>query len=250
MDRGATGADIAVMPFDTAGMARGWVYFYDHARQMDQARAILYGPDRNIYVAGFSVLSDSGGTGFVVLSLTSGGQFRWAYVDTGGRAAALNMCGDLAADEAGNIYACGMLAGTETTHTDAAIVSLTSGGSVRWKYLYARPDTGMDYFGSIACGPDGNPYACGTTGDPPAAADWIIVSLSSSGAVLEERHSPIAVRQQPSIVREIRASGAGRMESGVFDVSGRRVNAGGRLAPGVYLVGEPHSCLRRVVLVR
>jgi hypothetical protein len=120
---------------------------------------------------------------------------------------------------------------------------------VRWKYLYARPDTGMDYFGSIACGPDGNLYACGTTGDPPAAADWIVVSLSSSGAVLEERRSSVAGRHQPSITRELLAADIERMTSRLFDVSGRRVRAAGRLASGVYLVGTPVAG-RRVLVVR
>lgn len=184
MDRGATGADIAVTRFDTANMARGWIHFYDHARQMDQARALLCGSDSNTYVAGFSVLSDSGGVAFLVFSLDDRGQLRWVYADTGAHAAAFNIASGLASDEAGNIYACGILAGTESTRMDAAVVSLSSGGALRWKYTYARSDTGMDNLGSIACGPDGHLYACGTTGDPPNS-DWLVVSLTATGAVRE-----------------------------------------------------------------
>ncbi len=228
MDRGATGADIVVTRYDTAFTRRGWTYFYDRAGQMDQARALLYGPDGNTYVAGFSVLSDSGSVAFTVFSLDNRGQLRWAYEDTGAHAAAFNIASGLASDEAGNIYACGMLAGSESTRIDAAVVSLSSDGALRWKYLYARPDTGMDNLGSIARGPDGHLYACGTTGDPPNS-DWLVVSLTTTGAVREAHtgrpESRLSVSTFLGDVIRVRSSAPSDelMEASLFDASGRVV---------------------------
>jgi hypothetical protein len=197
MDMGATGPDIAVVSFDTSLFSQRWLYSYDHAGGMDQAQALLCGRDGNVYVAGFGFLADSAGVAFIVVSLTGGGQFRWVYSDTGGRGAALNVASGLAEDSDGNIYACGQLAGTESTHMDAAVVSLTANGGERWRYLCAGPDTAADYFGSITFGPDGNLYASGTTGDPPNC-DWLVVSLTAAGAIAEERQTPVAIRHSSS----------------------------------------------------
>jgi hypothetical protein len=234
MDMGATGPDIAVISLDTSLFSQRWFYSYDHAGGMDQARALLCGSDGNVYVAGCCFLADSAGVAFIVLSLTGGGQFRWVYADTGGHAAAFNVAGGLAEDTAGNIYACGMIAGTESTHMDAVVTSLTAGGDLRWTYRYARPDTGSDYFGSIAMGPDGNLYACGTTGDPPDC-DWLVVSLTAAGAVSELR----PVRAEPGLraatffndhiaIRGLPPHGDGRQGLAVrlYDATGRIVAQG------------------------
>ncbi len=244
----ATGADIAVVSVNTDSVADNWTYYYDYGGQMDQAQAILYGPDGNVYVSGLGVLSDSGGTAFIVISLTGTGQFRWVYADTGGHAAAFNIAGEMAADDAGNIYACGMLAGTETTYTDAAVVSLTSAGALRWKYLYAGPDTVRDNLGSIVFGPDGHLYACGTTGDPPNS-DWIVIALNTSGGVAEEFHAPLRSPGRPSITHELPLDDSERRSAAVFDVTGRRVRTG-RLATGVYLIRNQPGSLRRVLVIR
>jgi hypothetical protein len=186
MDMESTGPDIAVVSIDTAPLSPRWLYTYDYAGGIDHAQAMLCGNDGNIYVAGYGSLPESPGVAFIVLSVTRDGDFRWAFADTGAHAGALNVAAGLAQDASGNIYACGQLAGSESTRMDAAVISLTPGGAERWRYLYAGPDTVGDNFGSIALGTDGNLYACGTTGDPPNA-DWLVVSLSEDGTGVELR---------------------------------------------------------------
>lgn len=249
MDMGATGPDVAVISFDTSrNFTQRWFYSYDYAGGIDQTHALLCGRDGNVYVAGFGFLADSAGVAFIVLSLTGGGQFRWVYSDTGGRAAAFNAASGLAEDTDGNLYVCGTLAGTESTHMDAVVTSLTSEGGLRWRYMYARPDTGSDNFSSITFGPDGNLYACGTTGDPPNS-DWIVVGLNTSGGVADEFHATLRGPRRPTIARELPLDNGERLSAAVFDVTGRRVETR-RLATGVYLVRNQPGRLRRVLVMR
>lgn len=232
MDMGATGPDIVVISLDTSlNFSQRWFYSYDHAGGIDQTQALLCGRDGNVYVAGLSFLADSAGVAFIVLSLTGDGQFRWVYSDTGGRAAAFNIASGLAEDADGNIYACGTLAGTESTHMDAVVTSLTASGERRWRYLFAGPDTVADNFSSIAFGPDGNLYACGTTGDPPNS-DWVVVSLTTAGAVAERqtadgiRHTASAVTVfRDRIALHPRGFGTAEVTVRLRDVTGRTVLA-------------------------
>jgi hypothetical protein len=245
MNMGATGSDIAVVSIDTNLFSQRWFYSYDHAGGMDRVQALLCGRDGNVYVAGFSFLADSVGVAFIVLSLTGDGQFRWVYSDTGGRAAAFNVASGLAEDADGNVYACGMLAGTESTRMDAVVTSLTSGGGLRWRYLFAGPDTVADNFGSIAAGPDGNLYACGTTGDPPNS-DWVVVSLTASGAVAEPRTETSEPAFRATTLFRDRIAlyppgfAAAEATARLRDVAGRTVLAQrARVSSGRVLLDEP-----------
>ena len=269
MDMGSTGPDIAVVSMDANPFSLGWVYTYDYAGGKDHAQAMLCGNDGNIYVAGYGSLPESAGVAFIVLSVTRDGDFRWAFADTGARAAALNLAAGLAQDASGNIYACGQLAGSKSTRMDAAVISLTPAGAERWRYLYAGPDTVGDNLASIALGPDGNLYACGTTGDPPNA-DWLVVSLAEDGTGVELRtprtelpahaatffRDRITVQLSPALTRDL--------NSRLYDAAGRSIlkqtltpHDGcvtldspelARLAPGCYFldVGQGHNRLKLV----
>jgi hypothetical protein len=218
------GPDIFVMGVDIDDPQSPWSYAYDGGGGPDFARGIAYGADGNIYVSGVSYLPDSAGTALGVISLTAQGAYRWAYLDTGGRALALNIGGEIAVDPEGNSYVAGMLAGTAQTHMDAAVLSLTSGGTLRWRYTYARPDTGMDMLSSITRGPDGNLYACGLTGDPPSS-DWLVVSLSPSGAVNEATGAGVTAHRPTLIVDAMNLAGTGPTTV-VLDATGRIVARG------------------------
>ena len=270
MDTDSTGPDIAVVSIDTGPLSPRWLYTYDYAGGMDHAQAMLCGNDGNIYVAGYGFLPESSGVAFIVLSVTADGDLRWAFADTGAHAAALNVAAGLAQDAVGNIYACGQLAGSESTRMDAAVISLTPQGAERWRYLYAGPDTVGDNFGSIALGPDGNLYACGTTGDPPNA-DWLVVSLTESGVAIGLRtpqaelsaqaptffHDRIAVRVSPALARSLDVrlyDAAGRIVARqTFTPKGGYVTFGGRelarLAPGCYFL-DLGSGLSRLKLMK
>ena len=190
--RGAgTDLDFATICLDPSDGSEMWVHRYDGpGNSYDVASSLVAG--EGVYVGGISTLAGSFATAFTVLALTDSGTERWVYCDTGGRAAALNIVAALAQDQSGNLYAAGEMAGTETTRYDAVVTSLTGSGTLRWRYMYAGPDTVTDYFSSVTVGPDGNIYASGTTGDPPDS-DWLVVSLTQSGAVRETR--PVVRKQ-------------------------------------------------------
>jgi len=225
-----SGPDIAVMAVNPDTPAVNWFRTYDFGGVGDMARGVAATSDGNVYVSALTWLPDSAGMAFLVLGIDHEGDLRWTYSDTGLRAMAPNIASGITTDPDGNVYASGMVAGDANTHMDAAVVSLSSAGDLRWRYIYARSDTGMDMLGSIERGPDGNLYACGLTGDPPNS-DWLVVSLTAAGAVREIRagrpESKFSVSTFLDDVIAVRCSAprAEPLRATLCDASGRLVAA-------------------------
>ncbi|KPK67284.1 hypothetical protein AMJ87_13605, partial [candidate division WOR_3 bacterium SM23_60] len=76
------GLDFFVASLDTAGNER-WTYRYDGpGAKNDEAWALVFGPDTNVYVAGYSTNS-AGNADFTVISFTTDGDTNWVYAYDG-----------------------------------------------------------------------------------------------------------------------------------------------------------------------
>jgi lipopolysaccharide export LptBFGC system permease protein LptF len=170
--------DLAVVCLDTAGNEE-WIYKYNGpGNDDDEAMAILYGDDNNLYVAGYS-----GGSGsdddFVVVSLTTSGGENWVYRYNGTGNSA-DQANDIAYGNDDLIYAAGFAYNTDADN-DFTIVSLTLEGSERWVYTYNGPYSFTDEALSIDCGSDSNVYASGHSFGDGTREDFTVVGLDSNG---------------------------------------------------------------------
>lgn len=176
--------DFGVISVTSSGSER-WVYQYDGVGPMpnsaDEAKAIVWGADSNVYVAGYSDRSSTG-IDFTLLSLTPTGSERWVYQYArpqgnfnNGEAANSIVYG---AD--GNIYAVGYTDSCESpaSNSDFTVISVTSTGSERWVYWY---DGGyLDWANALVYGADSNMYVAGMSFYSNRA--FAVVSLTSSGS--------------------------------------------------------------------
>jgi uncharacterized delta-60 repeat protein len=162
----------------------GWEYQYNGpASGPDSARALVYGADGNIYVAG---TSSGSGTGydFTVLSLTVNGDTNWTYRYNGtGNGDDLARAITYGTD--GNIYVGGSCVQTGTGY-DLLIISLNAEtGDTNWTYKYAGTlmPAGYDISYSIVYGEDGNIYAAGMSESGPTnyKYDIFVVSVTNTG---------------------------------------------------------------------
>jgi hypothetical protein len=167
--------DFTVISIDVNGGQR-WVY--TRSGQMsgyynDFASAVIYGGDGNIYACG--CLCEYGYEDYVVISLTSLGSERWAYIED---ISSWDTARGLVWGADGNIYVTGWSRGPGGS-LDFRLVGLRPSGSEKWVYTYQQ--SGGDDRGSfIAYGPDHNLYTAGYT-KPGGAQDAILISVDTLG---------------------------------------------------------------------
>ncbi|MEO0095196.1 MAG: hypothetical protein ABIL46_00075 [candidate division WOR-3 bacterium] len=165
-------SDFTVISLTSTGTQR-WVYRYPNHYE-DNAWAITYGQDHNIYAAGYV---NGTAMDLAIISLTSSGALRWIYTHNG----PLNSddyAVSIIQGSDGNIYAAGRSGGI-STH-DLFVVSLTPSGTERWVYYYDGSAHLLDAAYSISYGPDGNLYIAGHGGGG-AGRHFIVLSLTTSG---------------------------------------------------------------------
>jgi hypothetical protein len=171
-----TSNDFTVISIDANGAQR-WVY--RRSGQMpgyynDFAAAVIYGGDDNIYAAG--CLCEYGYEDYVVISLTSAGSERWAYIRD---ISDWDTARGLVWGADGNIYVTGWSYGPGGS-LDFRLVGLRPNGTEKWVYTYQQ--TGGDDRGSfIAYGPDHNLYTAGYTKPSGGQADLILISVDTLG---------------------------------------------------------------------
>jgi hypothetical protein len=147
-----------------------WVYRYNNPRSSnDWAGSVVADTDGNIYAAG---LSNDMGKHFTVISLTASGSERWVY-----RYPADCWANSVAAGADGNIYAAGL-----DGDGDLLVVSLTPSGGERWAYSYDSAGLSNSEALSLVAGADGNVYAAGWRADTVPGTDFMVISLTYSGA--------------------------------------------------------------------
>jgi hypothetical protein len=171
--------DICIAGVDTSGNEQ-WVYRYNGtANYVDNSFAIARGADGNIYVAGFTFTFASGVTDFIVISLTSAGAERWIYTYDGG-GNPWNGANAVVFGADGYIYAAGYCGGT-SNDIDLAVVCLDTAGNEEWIYKYNGPGNDDDEAMAILCGDDANLYIAGYSYGSASDADFVVVSLTTSG---------------------------------------------------------------------
>lgn len=158
-----------------------WVYRYDGpANAYDAAQSVAMGPDGNVYVAGWSYADMEGNYDFAVVSLSPSGEERWTYrydgpINSWDRAYSITTGLD------SSVYAAGYSIGYDL-HEDFTVISLTDSGEQRWVYRSRGRQLSQDNGNSIIMGSDGNLYAAGCTYGDTSYYDFLLLSLTASGA--------------------------------------------------------------------
>jgi uncharacterized delta-60 repeat protein len=177
LDDSTADFDFVVASLAPDGNVR-WVYEYPGALSYDEAFAVAYGADGNIYAAG--MIWGSAEWDFTVISLNAQtGSPRWVYQYDGplhgmDRAYALVCGGD------SNVYVAGSSQGTNTSE-DLTVISLTPAGGERWIYRYDGVGHYNDEARSLGWGSDGNVYAAGSSFEGANGRDLTVVSLTPEG---------------------------------------------------------------------
>jgi uncharacterized delta-60 repeat protein len=167
---------VILVPVILSAQTQRWVYQYNGpGNSYDAADHILYGPDGNLYTAGYAY-NTSTYYDILILSLTSIGSQRWLYRYDRNQGHdqlhALVLGGD------GNLYAAGF---TSYTLGDLAIIKLTSSGTQRWIYNYDGPAYDGDEALDIVYGGDGKIYACGRSVGIGTNDDFTVISVDTAG---------------------------------------------------------------------
>jgi len=175
--------DFTVIKIDTSGTQQ-WVYRYaGTVNDWDEARAIIYGSDNNIYAAG-TTWNTGTGNDITVISVNQAGNENWVYKLS--NSTGWDYAWSLARIQNGNIY----VAGDDGNFTT---VNLTSVGSPRWVHIYNGPASGGAR--SLVFGDDGNLYIAGY-GEGTTNCDIVVISLDTVTAGIQELSSIRAT--QPS----------------------------------------------------
>jgi len=154
-----------------------WVYRYDGADSLDdEANAIVYGADDNIYAAGYSYISEFE-TDFIAISLTSDGDTNWVY-RYHGPGNGNDEANSIVYGADGNIYAAGK-SRQSSTFIDFTVISLTVDGDTNWIYAYNGPGNSTDIANTIVYGSDGNIYTAGYSWG--TNKDFTVISLTTDG---------------------------------------------------------------------
>lgn len=150
-----------------------WVYrYHGPLRDYDCAKAIVYGADSNIYIAGIS-----NGARFTIISLSTTGDSNWIY-QYGGPGIGVNRAYSLVYGADNNIYAAGDCSNVANSQ-DLMVVSLSLNGDTNWIYRYNGPGNHLDRATSMVYGSDGNVYVAGYSSD--SSSNFTVISLTTAG---------------------------------------------------------------------
>ncbi len=157
-------SDMTVKGYNSSGeLTTGWVYTYDYAADYDCANTIAFGPDGNIYTAGWSAGTNSYDA--IVISLDTTGRKRWVYrYDTIGTMHEA-ILSEVNFDETGNLYVGGYSSNFGTGCGCCVLASLDPKGTERWVITCCDSGYMAGYYEAIAIGADGNLYMVGAA-DP------------------------------------------------------------------------------------
>lgn len=225
-----------------------WIYEYQGSAILrDEAYAITYGADHNVYTAGYTT-NDVTSRDFTILSVTDGGDFNWLYLYNGtgnGNDEAL----DIEYGLDGYIYGCGScidVIGQENLLT----VRLDTSGAEKWIYTYDGSAGDVDKANSLIYGPDDNIYIAGGTTDSLSILDFIVISLDTTTSHIEEdKVTPTKSNNFASTI----FSGPLFLPDGkncrVFDITGRVVMPD-KIKPGIYFIEVDGKIAKKVVKIK
>jgi hypothetical protein len=158
----------------------GWSTTYNGAGNGDDYPAALaVSAAGNLYATGIAQPSNNNDDFEVVSMQAASGSVDWsyAYPDAGGDA----LGRDIVVGTDGNIYAVGEAADS-SGYSSLVVVSLTPGGTERWRYRYQPRPMVTAMASEIAWGGDGNVHAFGTAKNTSYNWDMLVVSLTADGS--------------------------------------------------------------------
>lgn len=171
-----TGDDFTVVSLTSSGTEK-WVYRYNGpGNGEDEATAVVYGLDGNIYAAGNTTGSGTE-TDFTVISLNTAGQERWVY-RYNGAGDSVDLVSSLSYGLDGNIYAAGR--SQESGVYCFTVISLDTSGNERWLYKYNGPGNSDAVAYSLVCGLDSNIYVAGAS-IQSGSWDLTVIKLDTLG---------------------------------------------------------------------
>ncbi|MEO0127557.1 MAG: T9SS type A sorting domain-containing protein [candidate division WOR-3 bacterium] len=158
----------------------GWLmnsYQYNGSGNDDDvAESIVFGPDTNLYVAGYSVGSQY--EDFTIISLSRSCSQRWVWKTGIYLTNLLNqiVCGN------NGVFACGVTYNPPYDLPMFVVVSVSYTGSTRWIYLYPNPSGNCgDYANSLVISNDSiSVFVAGGTGDETYDQDLTVISLATT----------------------------------------------------------------------
>ena len=158
----------------------GWTALYNDSGNGDDYPAAMAVSDAgNLYETGIGQPSYNNND-MIVLSLqAASGYQNWVYryPDAGGS----GLGRDVVVGSDGNIYAVGE-ATDSSGFSSLVVVSLTPGGTERWRYRYQPRPMVTAMASAIAWGADGNIYAFGSAQNASYNWDMLVVSLTPDGS--------------------------------------------------------------------
>ena len=175
-----TDYDYATVKYDSSG-AEQWVVRYDGpVSGQDWASAVALDTSGNVYVAGFSVGSETG-SDYATIKYNSSGAEQWVrrYYHPGGGD---DWASAMALDSAGDIDVTGQSSGGYLTGFDCATVKYNGLGEQLWVASYSGPQSGEDKPFAIAVDPFQSVYIAGFSMGSGTAYDYVTVKYNSSGA--------------------------------------------------------------------
>jgi len=227
----------------------GWVYEYQGSAVLrDEAYAITYGADYNVYTAGYTT-NNVTSRDFTIFSLTDDGDFNWIYLYNGtgnGNDEAL----DIEYGLDGYIYGCGScidVIGQENLLT----VRLDTSGAEKWIYTYDGSAGDVDKANSLIYGSDDNIYIAGGATDSLSTLDFIVISLDTTSYSVDEKGNQGVPTRKPIFPTYI--TGAFPLfenkQYKIFNITGRQIHTLNP-APGIYFIEVDGKITRKVIKVR
>ncbi len=187
-DTGAT-EDYLTVRIDSLGNPQ-WSKRYDGPNHSEEfAQAIATDLSGNVYIAGLSNSSTTGGD-FLTVKYNSAGTQQWA-VRYNGPANGFDDPTAIAVDFLGNVYVTGTSEGSGTL-ADYATVKYNSSGIQQWVMRYNGPANLADHPRSLTIDFSGNIIVTGTSASSAITATFATVKYSPGGSQLWATRSAIA----------------------------------------------------------
>ncbi|HTW91325.1 MAG TPA: hypothetical protein VMH22_06405 [bacterium] len=171
--------DWVVLQWNGTG-GSGWTAtFNDSGNGDDYPAALAVSAAGNIYSTGIGQPSYNNNDMVVVSMQAASGHENWVYHYHNGGSTSLGR--DVVVGTDGNIYAVGE-ASDSSGFSSLVVVSLTPGGTERWRYRYAPRPMVTAMASAIAWGGDGNIYAFGSAKNTSYNWDMLVTSLTPDGS--------------------------------------------------------------------
>ncbi|RLC65529.1 MAG: hypothetical protein DRH97_07835, partial [Chloroflexi bacterium] len=174
-----TGCDQLILAPEEDTAAEAWVARYDgQTADDDGGQALALDGSGNIYVTGYSWVSDTSSDYATMKYDTNGNQLWVARYN--GPASSEDWSLDVTLDSSGNVYVTGWSIGNDT-ESDYATVKYDSDGNQLWVARYDGPVSGYDLAYAIAIDYSGDIYTTGWSQGYSTEADCATIKYDSDG---------------------------------------------------------------------